>query len=118
MPRTALPSAVPTWRIVELVADASPERSGGMSDRMTLASWAVLNPTPMPYTKNGTARVIPETVFDSSSVTPRIPTTSSSIPIWTVRRGSKRPASIPASGAATNEPAARVRKTRPVWNAL
>ena len=67
MPRIALPSAVPTWRIVELVADASPERSGAMSERMTLASWAVLNPTPMPYRKNGTARVSPETVFDIRS---------------------------------------------------
>ena len=43
-----MPSAEPTWRIVEFAPDARPERSAGMSDSTMLVSCAVANPTPMP----------------------------------------------------------------------
>ena len=43
-----MPSAEPTWRIVEFVPDARPDFSGGMSPSTMLVSCAVANPTPMP----------------------------------------------------------------------
>ena len=48
VPRIAMPSAEPTWRIVEFAPDARPDRSTGMSERTMLVSCAVARPTPTP----------------------------------------------------------------------
>ena len=48
VPRMAMPSAEPTWRIVELAPDARPERCGGTSERTMDVSCAVAKPTPTP----------------------------------------------------------------------
>ena len=47
-PMTATPSAAPTWRTVELVPLATPDFSGGMSERITLVSCELVKPMPNP----------------------------------------------------------------------
>ncbi len=112
-----MPSADPTWRSVEFAPDAIPESSTGTSDRTMLVSWAVANPTPIPYTNSGTASSAPVTVDEMSSVVTTMPTASRSMPVVTTQRGPKRRARVAAPGAATNAPSARDRNTSPVSNA-
>ena len=48
VPITAMPSALPTWRMVELVPLATPDLSGGIFERTTLVSCVVAKPAPIP----------------------------------------------------------------------
>ena len=47
-PITAMPSAVPTWRIMPAAPDAEPALCGGMSLSTTFVSWLVAKPIPIP----------------------------------------------------------------------
>jgi len=44
----AEPRVEPTCRSVDVTEDAPPDRCGGTSVRITLVSWALSKPTPMP----------------------------------------------------------------------
>ena len=112
-----MPSAEPTWRTVEFAPDARPDRSAGMSDSTMEVSWAVANPTPMPYTNSGIASWRPVTSTEISSVVATMPIASSDMPRVTARRGPQRCETRAAVGAATNAPMASARNTRPVSNA-
>ena len=47
---TAIPSAAPSWRTVVFAPLAAPERSLGISERITFVSWEPANPMPIPNT--------------------------------------------------------------------
>ena len=82
-----MPSAEPDLAHVELAPEARPDRSGGMSDRTMVVSWAVAKPTPMPYTNSGIASWRPVTSTRSAATCAMMPTASRNMPRVTARRG-------------------------------
>ena len=67
--------------------------------------------------KSGRASSQPFTSGEISSAVAMMPTASRIMPRLTARRGPQECATLAASGAATNEPMASARKTRPVSKA-
>ena len=71
VPSAAIPVAVPTWRSVELIPDAMPERAGSTTPTAVEASGTLTRPMPTPATTRPGMRC----VHDEVGASPVISTT-------------------------------------------
>ena len=114
----ALPSADPSCRNVDVIAEARPDLSGGTSSSTTDVSWADARPSPIPYTKSGPMSHHGERVGASTIAVPRMPTISNAIPTLTTLVGPSRAARCRAIPPLTRAPRASPVKMIPVFKGL
>ena len=101
-PRPAIPVAIPTWRKVELIPEAIPQRSCGTTPIAVEASGGLTRPMPAPAsTKPGISTVQVEEA--STVVIASRPMPDSSRPEPSSRRTGTRTLSLPAIGATMND---------------
>ena len=59
-PITATPSVIPTWRLVEAIAAATPACAGGIPDTAVLVIGGFTSPDPRPSEGSGLMRPVPK----------------------------------------------------------
>ena len=112
-----MPVAIPTWRKVELIPEAMPERSWGTTPIAVEASGGLTRPTPAPARmKPGISTVQVEAA--SIVVIASRPRPISARPEPSSRRTGMRTLSRPAIGATMNDSSVVGRNRSPAWNGL
>ncbi len=118
VPMIAMPSALPTWRIVLLPPDAIPALRLGVSNSTRLVSWAIANPSPRPYSPRISATEVVELLTSSTWLRITIATASTTMPVVTIHLGPILAENDPASGAAKKAITASGSSATPVLKAL
>ena len=111
-PQAAIPVAIPTWRNVELMPEAMPERRGSTTPIAAVASAGLTNPMPPPAIMKPASSAVQSSPASRPPISSRpVPTSASPPPMN--QRTPTRSASCREIGATTNESSVTGMKRRP-----